>query len=444
MEPISLTDAVATDVPGPNKRVFAFLIDGITFSLAFAALSQWRPQIGGLWEYALWSIYFLLRDAAGGSLGKRLAGLTIVDGTGQPASTGRLIFRNLPVVIPFVVIAEYFVMKGASDGKRWGDQWAGTRVRDLKPHVSDGRFLLYSVGVVVALVAMRAFGTSTARPELAGSNTAEPVAVADLQGRPIGAWIEQLADDVNSLEAEKVIRAAGTAVTPALSNAVLTHANPKVRSNAARALGQVGGANSVAVLVKALKDPDGDVRNGAASGLFYRGAGDDPETASAITALTAAIKDPELWVRMEVARALESIGPTAKDAVPALLAAAQNQEDEAWHSYVNALRAIDIVTARQTIPLVVSAYDREKNDNTRFLIIALLRELKGPPEAVAPTFIRALDDRYDDVRESAAASLGEIGPPAAAAIPKLTRLLKDEDEDTRETAAEALKRIQGK
>jgi HEAT repeat protein/uncharacterized RDD family membrane protein YckC len=437
MEAISLTDAVVTDVPGPNKRVFAFLIDGITFSLIFAALSRVRPELGGLWEYALWSGFFLLRDIAGGSLGKRLTGLTIVTGTGQPASTSSLIFRNVPVVIPFVVIAEYFVMKGASDGKRWGDRWAGTRVQDLRPHVSDGRFLLYSIGVVVALVAMRAYAGTATVPDQQGE-------VADLQGRPIVSWIEQLADDSNSFEAEKVIRAAGTSATPALSNAVLTHANPKVRRDAARALGQTGGPNSVAVLVKALKDPDADVRTGAASGLFYRGIADDPETASAITALVAAIKDPELRVRLEVASALESIGPFAKDAVPALLAAAQNQEDEAWHFFADALREIDIVTARQTIPLVVSAYDREKNDKTRFLIIALLRELKGPPEAVAPTFIRALDDKYDYVRESAAGSLGEIGPPAAAAIPKLTRLLKDEDEDTREAAAESLKLIQGK
>ncbi len=155
MEFTSLTDAVVTDVPGPNKRVFAFLLDGITFSLVFAALAALLPQLG-VWQIVLWSIYFLLRDAAGGSLGKRLTGLAILDGTGQPASTGSLILRNVPVAIPFVVIAEYFVMKGAADGKRWGDRWAGTRVQDLKPHVSDGRFLLYSIGVVVVvLVAMR-------------------------------------------------------------------------------------------------------------------------------------------------------------------------------------------------------------------------------------------------------------------------------------------------
>jgi len=437
MEPISLADAVVTDVPGPNKRVFAFLIDGITFSLAFAALTVLTPRLGGLWEYGLWSIYFLLRDVAGGSLGKRLTGLTIVDGTGQPASTGSLIARNVPVVIPFVVIAEYFVMKGASDGKRWGDRWAGTRVRDLRPHVSDGRFLLYSIGVVVALVAMRAYAGTAAVPN-------ERADVADLQGRTIVSWIEQLADDSRSFEAEKVIRASGTSATPALSTAVSTHANPRVRAAAAYQLGKNGGPDSVAVLVKALKDPDAQVRADAAGGLFYRGIADDPETVGAAAGLAEAITDPELRVRVQAADALKSIGPLAKSAVPALLTAIQNADDEAWYSLAAALARVDVATAQEhTIPMIVKAYDHE-DDNTRFLLVALLGDLKAPPDAVAPTFIRALDDKYADVRERAASALGEIGPPAAAAIPKLTALLKDPDEDTRETAASSLKLIQVK
>lgn len=440
MDPISLTDTVTTDVPGPNKRVFAFLIDSVTFSLAFAAATMLAPRLAGVWEYGLWSIFFLLRDVAGGSLGKRLTGLTVVDATGQPASTGSLIFRNLPIVLPFVVIAEYFVMKGASDGKRWGDRWAGTRVQDQRPNVSDGRFLWYSIGVVVVLVTLRAYaGTATVPGE-----QAEVAEAADLQGRPIESWIEQLADDGRSFEAEKVLTASGTSVAPALSTAVSTHANPRVRAAAAYQLGKNGGPDSVAVLVKALKDPDVQVRADAAGGLFYRGIADDPETVDAAAALAEAIKAPELQVRVKAADALRTIGPRAKSAVPALLAAVQNPEDKAWYSFAAALAKVDVATAREhTIPLIVAAYDRE-GENTRFLLIGLLGDLKAPPAAVAPTFIRALDDQDADVRERAARSLGEIGPAAAAAIPKLTALSKDPDQDTRETAAEALGLIRKK
>ncbi len=161
--------------------------------------------------------------------------------------------------------------------------------------------------------------------------------------------------------------------------------------------------------------------------------------------MTDAIKDPELLVRMEAAGALMSIGPLAKDAAPALLAALQNAEDKAWYFFADALAKVDVATARQqAIPLIINAYDREKDVGTRFLLVSLLGELKAPPDAVAPTFIRALDDHHADSRTSAADSLGEIGPAAAAAIPKLTALLKDPNQDTREAAAKALERIRGK
>lgn len=437
MDPISLTDTVTTDVPGPNKRVFAFLIDSVTFSIAFAAATMLAPRIAGVWEYGLWSIFFLLRDVAGGSLGKRLTGLTIVDATGQPASPGSLIFRNLPIVIPFVVLAEYFVMKGASDGKRWGDRWAGTRVQDQRPNVSDGRFLWYSIGVVVVLVAMRAYaGTATVADQQAE--------VADLEGRPLGYWIEALADNSQEEAARRNIDAAGVSATPALATAVATHANPLVRAAAAQTLGQVGGPDSVAVLAKALKDPEAQVREDAARGLFYRGLADDPERVNGVPALIEAINDPSEDVRIRVARAFKTIGPVAKDAAPALLAAVK-QDPHVWLEFAEALARVDIVLARQhTIPLLVNAYDREKFYATRSLIIIHLGEIGRPYETVAPTLIRALDDEHADVREDAARVLGEIGPPAAGAIPKLTALLKDPEEDTREAAATALKLIQGK
>ena len=440
MDPISLSEPVATDVPGPNKRVFAFLVDGVTFSLVFSALGTVSPQLAGSLEIVVWSAYFLLRDVAGGSLGKRLAGLTIVDSAGQPAGAGSLLLRNVTVAIPLVAIAEYFVMKGSPQGQRWGDRWAGTRVRDTRPHVSDGRFLWYGIGLIVLLVALRAVaGSATMR-----ASREEVADAADRQGRPLSVWIDLLADNKQYMEAERAIRASGAAAVPALSNAVLTHVNPMVRAAAAVQLGSNGGPGSVATLIKALKDPDPQVRTGAASGLFYRSTNNDPETPRAVSPLVEALKDPEPRVRIEVADALKSLGPLAKDAAPALLAALQNTEDKALYAIAAALARVDATTARQhAIPLIVRAYDRE-DGNTRFLLISVLGDLKPPPEAVIPTYIRALDEEDNYPRERAAQLLGEIGAPAAAAIPKLTGLLKHKDEDTREAAATAIELIRRK
>jgi HEAT repeat protein/uncharacterized RDD family membrane protein YckC len=440
LEPISLTEPVTTDVPGPHKRVFGFLVDGVTFSLVFSAFRTLSPRLAGSWEIFLWSGYFLLRDVAGGSLGKRLTGLTIVDSAGRPAGAGSLILRNVPVAIPLVVIAEYFVMKGSSQGQRWGDRWAGTRVQDKRPHVSDGVFFWYGLGLIVLLLAMRAFAGNATM----AAGQEEVAEAAEQQSRPLSVWIDLLADNKQYIEAERAIRAAGASAAPALSNAVLTHVNPAVRAAAARLLGMNGGPGSVAVLIKALKHPDPDVRVGAASGLFFRGTNDDPETATAVSPLTEAIKDPETRVRIDAADALKSIGPLAKAAAPALLAALQNSDDKALYALAAALERVDAATARQhAIPLIVRAYDRE-DGNTRFLLISVLGDLKAPPEAVIPTYIRALDEEDNYPRERAALLLGEIGAPAAAAIPKLTSLLKHKDEDTRAAAATAIALIRGK
>ena len=80
---------------------------------------------------------------------------------------------------------------------------------------------------------------------------------ADLQGKPLTDWIEALADESRAEEAARVIEGLGTSAAGALSTAVLTHANPVVRSAAANSLGRIGGPGSVASLLKAIKDPTG-------------------------------------------------------------------------------------------------------------------------------------------------------------------------------------------
>lgn len=151
MESISFAEGMTTNVPGPNKRVFAYLVDFVAFGWAFNLLAMFFPQ---LWGFGLLfgSVYVLLRDVGGASLGRRLTSLTILDGAGRPAGAASLILRNLPFEIPLVIVAEYFVMRTSGDGRRWGDRWANTRVHDRRPDVSDGRFLWYSIGLFVVAV----------------------------------------------------------------------------------------------------------------------------------------------------------------------------------------------------------------------------------------------------------------------------------------------------
>lgn len=459
MESISLTEAVTTHVPGPNKRVFAYLVDAVAYSVALTLLTMFVPQLGNLWGYVLWSVYFLLRDALGASLGRRLASLTIVDGSGQPARAASLILRNLPLVIPLMIVAEYFVMRKSSDGRRWGDRWANTRVQDGRPEASDGRFFGYSIALVVVLALVQVFATRAGEgiqerelaeavregveAGLATSSEAGAKGSADLQGKPLTHWIEALADVNREDEARRVIKGMGTSATPALSSAVLTHANPEVRIAAAGRLGEMGGPGSVAALLKAMRDPDERVQVAAANYLDTRAVFGDPDIESAVPELAAALNHPVDRVRTNAASALGNIGPGAKSAVPALVTAIQKHGPLV--EFARALVEIDVVTAReQTLSLLVSAYTREKDGNLRSMIVALLGDLGAPPDAVVPTFIRALDDEDRYARFFAVHALGKIGPPAAVAIPRLTQALKDSDKNTREAAVDALASIRGK
>lgn len=130
-------------VPGPNKRVFAMLVDSLLFGLLTTFVV---PQLSGI---LFSSLYLLVRDIAGRSVGKMITGLTIVATSGGKPDVKALIIRNVPLAIPLVVIIEYSIMRRSPEGARWGDKLAGTLVRDSKPG-GDGMYLLYSIALVVA------------------------------------------------------------------------------------------------------------------------------------------------------------------------------------------------------------------------------------------------------------------------------------------------------
>ena len=137
-------------VPGPNKRVFAVLVDSVLFGLLTTFVV---PQLSGI---LFSSLYLLVRDVAGRSVGKMVTGLTIVAAAGGTPGTKALIVRNVPLAIPLVAIVEYFIMRRSPEGARWGDRLAGTLVRDSKPG-GDGMFLVYSIALVVAYAVLLNF-----------------------------------------------------------------------------------------------------------------------------------------------------------------------------------------------------------------------------------------------------------------------------------------------
>jgi HEAT repeat protein len=140
--------------------------------------------------------------------------------------------------------------------------------------------------------------------------------------------------------------------------------------------------------------------------------------------------------RPKAAAAFRKVGPAAKAAVPALLAALRERGEPIRSLAAQALGRIG-AKAREAVPALLELL-RDKNDSLRFDAAEALSRI-GPGADAVPVLAKRLRDRYFAVGRTAAAALGKIGPAAKDAVPDLTKALKDRQ--LRGWAADALGRI---
>ncbi|HTE90419.1 MAG TPA: HEAT repeat domain-containing protein [Terriglobales bacterium] len=95
--------------------------------------------------------------------------------------------------------------------------------------------------------------------------------------------------------------------------------------------------DAVPSLIAALKDDDVFVRLDAATAFGHIG----PEAAPAIPALVQALTNQHRGVRFNSAYSLELLGPLAKDASPALKAAMNDSDPDVRRKALEALHKID-------------------------------------------------------------------------------------------------------
>jgi HEAT repeat protein len=176
-------------------------------------------------------------------------------------------------------------------------------------------------------------------------------------------------------------------------------------------------AADVTKFVADLKDPDSDVRRAAAKGLAEMG----PDAKSAAPALLAALKnDKDLFVRRFAAQALGDVGADAKTAVPALAAALK--EDGKKELAEAAITSLGKMGAPAVPPLMDAVKNKTSPPKKE-------KGKKGPP-ASDPTAL---------LRTKAIEALGNIGPEAKPAVPVLIEALRDAS--VRSEAAVALGNI---
>lgn len=157
--------------------------------------------------------------------------------------------------------------------------------------------------------------------------------------------------------------------------------------------------------------------------------------------LVAALKDKALSSRVDAALDLGKLGPSAKDAVPALIAVlAEDKDPFARRAAAVALGQIG-PAAREAVPRLVAILVTQAEYATLVPLEAGVALAKVDPEGTAsvPLLTAKLKDPADYVRLYAAISLGGQGSAARAGAPALIDALKkDKWNDVRSAAAAAL------
>lgn len=220
---------------------------------------------------------------------------------------------------------------------------------------------------------------------------------------------------------------------------LLTDKVPAVKVRAALVLGRIGTAAKPIIggLVDLLrKDQVAEVRRAAATALGEIVT----DSAEAIAALGATLKDRDLETRRVVAEALAAIGPPAKDAVPGLVRALAESPPAVRSSIAIALGRIG-AGAKDAVPTLVTLL-RTGKDTAQLMPLLMAIGGIGPDakDAVAP--VAGLTRSRDaTIRRSAAIVLGQIGIGSADAAAALIAAAKDRDASIREAALFALGEI---
>jgi HEAT repeat protein len=230
-----------------------------------------------------------------------------------------------------------------------------------------------------------------------------------------------------------------------LYSAWLSDGDDSRRVIAAQVLGGMNEETSlvVASLIKALlTDRTVAVRKQSAQSLGHivSEQDDGPTTAAAARALVLALRDQDPAVRAEVADALGQIGPDPDVAVPALLPAADDDDEWVRGAAVLALGLIQKkaqVDRTDVRPAIVAAMIHPSLHVRELGLYAFWATAEA-----SPGFSRALLMNNDmRVRRAAIHALARSGPLAEKVSRELTARLTDADEEVRAGATRALENM---
>lgn len=131
--------------------------------------------------------------------------------------------------------------------------------------------------------------------------------------------------------------------------------------------------------------------------------------------------------------ACELLGPSARSAIPELVALLRETEPQTGYAAARALGAI----GAEAIPALVSELANE-NKETRLRAVMAMGAFPKGSTVLVPPLLRSLHDPGADVRNMATAALGRFGLEAAVVVPALAECLADPSSYVRMNAAQGL------
>ena len=217
---------------------------------------------------------------------------------------------------------------------------------------------------------------------------------------------------------------------------LLSGPHTQIRVHAAYALGRTGRSDEARLaLIRALKDENEGVRANAAQGL----GNIECDACDAIPALINATKDIESPVRKNALIALEKIGPEHG----VLRAITEALVDDSVEVRITAVRSLGSFGrgAKSAVGDVINCLG-DTDASMRMYCAHTLGRIGAEPEVVQ-ALIGALLDPDPRVRSNACQALANIGPPAKDAVPYLKKHAeRDKDDWVKKFAAQAIGKIE--
>lgn len=141
-------------------------------------------------------------------------------------------------------------------------------------------------------------------------------------------------------------------------------------------------------------------------------------------------------------KALEELGPAAKDEVSALLGIFKQADIK---KYVNAVRVLGSIgkESSRAVPFLIKLLPSGES-SCRKQVAAALGEIRANPAEAIPALIKTIDDLDADVGVASIVALSKFGAPAKDAVPALELAMKNKYYLVRVHAASALIKLEPK